>query len=91
MMEWAEENNSAWNHYFNYVSLNRAVWHIKDGKISPWLILNCKSGKELLGKFNDEQLSMIYHIVNPEHWALRFKRQKADVEIVKEVTKESNL
>jgi hypothetical protein len=34
---------------------------------------------------------MIYHIVNPEHWALRFKRQKADVEIVKEVTKESNL
>jgi uncharacterized protein YlaI len=91
MMEWAEENNSAWNHYFNYVSLNRAVWHIKDGKISPWLILNCKSGKELLSKFNDEQLGMIYHIVNPEHWSLRFKRQKADVEIVKEVTKESNL
>jgi hypothetical protein len=91
MMEWAEENNSAWNHYFNYVSLNRAVWHIKDGKISPWLILNCKSGKELLSKFNDEQLNMIYHIVNPEHWSIRFKRQKADVEIVKEVAKESNL
>jgi hypothetical protein len=91
MMEWAEENNSAWNHYFNYVSLNRAVWHIKDGKISPWLILNCTSGKELLSKFNDEQLNMIYHIVNPEHWSIRFKRQKADVEIVKEVAKESNL
>jgi hypothetical protein len=91
MMEWAEENNSVWNHYFNYVSLNRAVWHIKDGKISPWIILNCKSGKDLLSKFNDEQLNMIYHIVNPEHWAIRFKRQKSDVEIVKEVARESNL
>lgn len=91
MMEWAEENNSVWHHYFNYVSLNRAVWHIKDGKISPWLILNCKSGKEMLGKFNDEQLAMIYHIMNPEHWAMRFRKLPADVELVKEVAKESNL
>jgi len=91
MMEWAEENDSVWNHYFNYVSLNRAVWHIKDGKISPWMILNCKSGKEMLGKFNDEQLSLIYHIMNPEHWAMRFRKLPADVELVKEVAKESNL
>jgi hypothetical protein len=91
MMEWAEENNSVWNHYFSYVSLNRAVWHIRDGKISPWLILNCKSGKEMLSKFNDEQLNMVYQVINPEHWAIRFKRQTADVELVKEVVKESNL
>ena len=47
MMEWADEqDNATWNHYFYYVSLNRAVWHLKDGKISPWLVLNCKSGKK---------------------------------------------
>ena len=91
MVDWAEENNSLWNHYFHYVSLNRAVWHIKDGKISPWLILNCKSGKDMLSKFNDEQLGMIYHVINPEHWALRFKRQQKDVQLVKEVAKESKL
>ena len=51
MMDWADEQPDApWNHYFYHVSLNRAVWHIKDGKISPWLLLNCKSGKEMLGK-----------------------------------------
>jgi hypothetical protein len=91
MFEWAAENNSVWNHYFNYVSLNKAVWHIRDGKISPWLVLNCKSGKELLGKFNDEQLSMIYNIVDPQHWAMRFKKQPTDVQLVKDVAKESNL
>lgn len=91
MVEWAEENNSVWNHYFFYVNPNRAVWHIKDGKISPWLILNCKSGKDMLSKFNDEQLSMIYHIMDPQHWAMRFKRQPKDVQLVKDVAKESNL
>jgi hypothetical protein len=92
MLEWASENEPApWNHYFQHISLNRAVWHIKDGKISPWLILNCKSGKEMLSKFNEEQLTMIYHVMDPEHWAMRFKRQPNDVDLVKEVVKESNL
>ena len=92
MMEWADENEPApWNHYFAHVSLNRAVWHIKDGKMSPWLLLNCASGKNMLSKFNDEQLQMIFHIVDPTHWAMRFKRQQRDVDLVKEVVKESNL
>ena len=92
MMEWAENNPPApWNHYFDHVSLNRAVWNIKDGKISPWLLLNCASGKKMLAKFNEEQLSIIYNIMDPEHWALRFKRQQDDVQLVKDVAKESNL
>jgi hypothetical protein len=92
MVEWAKNNEPApWNHYFQRVSTNRAVWDIKDGKVSPWLILNCKSGKEMLSKFNDEQLSMVYHVINPQHWALRFKRHTLDVQLVKDVAKESNL
>ena len=92
MMEWAGENEPApWNHYFKHVSLNRAVWHIKDGKVSPWLLLNCRSGKEMLSKLNDEQLNMVYNIMDPEHWAMRFKRTPNDVQLVKDVAKESNL
>ena len=40
MMKWAENNQSQWNHYFLYVSASRAVYDIKDGKVSPWVILN---------------------------------------------------
>lgn len=91
MITWAEEKGSVWNHYFNYVSTNQAVWDIRDGKVSPWLILNCRSGKEMLSKFNDEQLSLVYHVIQPEHWSLRFSRQTKDVELVKKIIKESNL
>ena len=91
MVEWAEDKSAPWNHYFLYVSTNKAVWDIKDGKVSPWLILNCKSGKDLLKKFSDEQLEMVYHVINPQHWAMRFNRLPLDVKLVKEVAMESNL
>ena len=92
MMDWSSEQEDApWNHYFRYISTNRAVWHIKDGKISPWLLLNSKTGKDMLSKFNDEQLEMVYHVINPQHWAMRFKRNPSDVQLVKEITKEAKL
>lgn len=91
MMDWADEKQTIWNHYFKYASLNRVVRDIKDGKISPWLVLNCSSGKEMMTKFNDEQLGFIFHVMDPSHWALKFKRKPADVEVVKEVAKESGL
>lgn len=91
MMDWGEEKETPWNGYFRYVSLNRAVRDIKDGKISPWLMLNCASGKEMLSKFNDEQLGFVYAVIDPQKWALKFKKKIADVETVKEVAKESNL
>ena len=45
----------------------------------------------MLGKFSDEQLQIVYHVMSPQHWAMRFKRHVADVELVKEIAKESNL
>jgi hypothetical protein len=92
MVDWASENDPApWNHYFNHIGLNRAVWDIKDGKVSPWLLLNCARGKDMLSKFNDEQLNLVYGAINPQHWAMRFKRLPNDVQLVKDVARESNL
>ena len=45
----------------------------------------------MLGKFNNEQLEMVFHVINPEHWAMRFKRLPRDVELAKQVAKESAL
>jgi hypothetical protein len=91
MIKWAEDNNSQWNHYFKYASLNRAVYDIKDGKISPWLVLNCQSGRDMLGKLNDEQLGIIFEVMDPEFWAKRFRTYPVDMELVQAVVKEGNL
>ncbi len=91
MNTWAKENQSVWNHYFKYVSTNRAMFDIKDGKVSPWLILNCKTGKEMLANFRDDQLAAISTIIDPQIWVKKFKKQTFDLELVKQVVKEATL
>jgi uroporphyrinogen-III decarboxylase len=91
MMDWAEANNAAWEHYFQYVPLNRATHDIKEGLISPWVLLNAKSGKGLLQRMNDEQLSIIGPMIDPQFWLRRFKALPADTELVKEVIREAKI
>ncbi len=91
MTNWAENHNSVWNHYFSYVSTNRAMFDIKDGKVSPWLILNAPSGKKMLDQLDDTQLSAISNIIDPQFWVRKFKQQKEDLELVKQIIKEANL
>ena len=91
METWAETQTSTWSHYFSYVSFSRATFDIKDGKISPWLILNCETGKKMLASLSDEQLASISNIIDPLVWVKKFKAQKHDLDLVKEIVKEANL
>jgi hypothetical protein len=91
MMSWADNHNSQWNHYFLYVSLNRASFDIRDGKISPWILLNSKNGKAMLAKFSDEQLEAVGPTIDPQFWMKKFKSLPADIELVRQVIKDSNI
>jgi hypothetical protein len=91
MMEWAEKNNSAWEHYFAYVNLNRATHDIKEGLVSPWILLNTKSGKDMLRRMNDEQLAIVGPVIDPQYWMRRFKSLPADIELIKDVIKEAKI
>lgn len=91
MMNWADKNSSPWEHYFAYVNLNRATHDIKEGLISPWLILNTQSGKEMLNKMNDEQLEIIGSIIDPQFWMRKFKSLPADRELVRDIVKEAKI
>lgn len=91
METWASENNSQWNHYFLYVNTNHASWHIRDGKISPWVLLNSENAKTMLSKFNDEQLELIYPYLNPLHWGKVFSNNKKDIDLVKQVIQQGNI
>lgn len=91
MMDWGDANKAAWEHYFQYVNLNRATHDIKEGLISPWILLNSKSGKDLLTRMNDEQLAIVGPIIDPQFWLRRFKALPADVELVKDVIREAKI
>lgn len=91
MMDWGEKNQSPWEHYFKYVNLNRATHDIREGLISPWILLNTRSGKEMLQNMNDEQLEIVGPLIDPQYWLKKFKACPADIELIKDVIKEAKI
>jgi hypothetical protein len=91
MIAWGEANNASWNHYFLYASPSRIMFAVKDGKISPWIILNSNNGKTALKSFDDTQLQAISNVMDLQYWLNKFKKLSADVDLVKQVVKESNI
>ena len=91
MMEWADTNNAEFQHYFLYVNLNRAVNDIRNGYISPWLVLNSRSGRDMVAKFNDEQMEIIAPAFDVPYWLKKFKEQPDDQALAKEVCKETGI
>jgi hypothetical protein len=88
MMDWADEHSAEFAHYFLYTSLNKAVSDIKNGKVSPWVILNTQSGQTMVKKMSDEQLNMIAPAFDVPYWLRKFKEYPADVALVKEICRE---
>lgn len=91
MMEWGDEHNAKFEHYFLYVSLNRAVHDLKNGKLSSWVVLNSIQAKNMLSKMNDEQLDILSQNLDIKYWMKKFKDQPADVALVKEILQEVNV
>jgi len=91
MLEWGQQNDTPFEHYFLYANLNRITHDVKEGLISPWVLLNCSSGKKALTNLNDEQIEIISTILDPDYWRATFQRKVADLELVKEVIKEGNI
>jgi uroporphyrinogen-III decarboxylase len=91
MMEWSDEHNANFAHYFDYVSLNKAVHDMLNGRISPWVILNCTSGKTMVSKMSDEQLSMITPVFDVKFWLKKFKEAPADVLMIQELCNETGI
>jgi hypothetical protein len=91
MMEWGDDHNANFAHYFNYVSLNKAVHDIVNGHVSLWVILNTLSGQKMLHKMSDEQLNMIGPAFDVPYWMRKFKDVPADVMLVKEICQEAGI
>jgi hypothetical protein len=91
MTDWANNHDSVWNHYFLYVSTNRVTFDIKDGKISPWLLLNSENGRKLLSTLSEEQLVSIGTTIDPDFWFKKFRTMPDDADFARQIIKESNL
>ena len=91
MTEWGKEHNTDLQNYFKQVTTPLAVFHIKAGKISPWLRFLTESGQGLWTKFNKEQIDMIKDIADPVFWRDLFRKNPEEVQTVQEIGEQANI
>lgn len=83
------QNN--FNNYFRLGASNRIVQHIRDGRVSPWIVYNCGSGIEFLDVLNEEQIAIIMPWIDPDIWQRKFKDYVADTEWIKDILSKAGL
>lgn len=84
-IEFAKESKIQSKDYLRYGNRNRICSLIVNGKISPWMLFQSESGIELLENLDESQQKMILDYINPEQWAIKFKRNPEEVSQVKDL------
>lgn len=91
MGEWAEQEDARIEDFFKYVNLNRVTQMIANGRISPWVLLNSETGKDMLTIMHDDQIKIIYEMIDPEWWKRTFKKRDDDKDFVRNTLKEAGI
>jgi hypothetical protein len=84
-IEYAAKDNIETKDYLRYGNKNRICSLIINGKISPWMIYQSESGIKFLESLDSSQQKMIMEYINPEKWALTFRKNNDIVKQVKEL------
>jgi hypothetical protein len=73
------------NDALRYANRNKLAYAITSGKISPWMLYQSESGVKFLEELDESQQKMVIDYINPEQWAIKFKRNTEMVAQVKEL------
>ena len=83
--ELAANDNIQPNDVFRFGNVNKICYAITTGKISPWVLYQSESGNKFLDKLHPEEVKMVIDYINPEQWAIKFKRDPALAAEIKQV------
>lgn len=75
--------------YLRYTNPNKVCYAISSGKISPWMLYQSDSGTKFLSTLNPDHVTMILDYINPEQWAIKFKRDPESANMVKGLLKQA--
>jgi len=83
--EWAKNAGAEPRDLFRYAVDQRLVGAIVSGKISPWVIYNCNSGKKFLDELPGAYMDSVWEYIDANIWEKIFDNHPEDVAFAKTV------
>lgn len=81
----AEKENIQPHDLLRYGNINKICYQVTLGKISPWMLYQSNSGVKFLETLNPDHAKLIIDYIDPEQWALKFKREPELAKQIKEI------
>jgi len=82
-MKLAKEASIQPHDLLRYGNANKICYAVTTGKISPWMLYQSDSGTKFLDTLTSDHVKMIIDYIDPEQWAIKFKRDPEAVAQVK--------
>lgn len=85
LQELSIDEKLQYNDYLRYGNKNKICYNITTGRISPWMLYHSSSGLKFIDTLDESQVKLILEYIDPEKWAIKFKRNPDIVKTVKEI------
>lgn len=88
-IDWSEKTGNPPADFLRYGNDNAICYAVTTGRVSAWVLYNCNSGIEFLGRINPEQVAMIWPLIDSDFWSRKFQTYSADAEYAKDILKKA--
>lgn len=84
-LDWQEKTGNPPHDYLRYGNENTICHAVNTGRVSAWVLYNSASGMEFLTRINQEQVAMIWSMIDSDFWSAKFRDYVADTEYAREI------
>lgn len=88
-LEWQDSTGYVAKDMIRFGNINVILRAITNGKISPWALYNCDSGRSFLSSLNSNQLGLIWEYIFPDYWNRKFAESLEDQKYAKNILKQA--
>lgn len=88
-IDWSEQTNNPPKDYLRFGNDNAICYAVTTGRVSPWALYNSDSGTEFLNRINQEQVLMLWPVIDADFWQKKFKEYPEDTEYARQILKQA--
>ena len=88
-LDWQEKTGNPPHDYLRYGNENAICHAVNTGRVSAWVLYNSASGMEFLSRINQEQVAMIWSMIDSDFWSQKFHTYTADAEYARDILKKA--
>lgn len=80
---WCDQHGIDSGDFFRYIGPGEAIQWMRNGKLSPWVVLVSEKSMQMFERMSKEQIDFSGELMDLDHWEARFRSSPSETDVVK--------